>query len=173
MRLLGVRFRIISYNLAIPLGSPSPCPCPSLCPPEWIFPMDLFDGSFRIDLSDGYLCVPLNGSLSHRFCGTYVFTNHHLCVNPQPTPVKVCDYVYVVNFFSHSYLFCLESFFFLLTCFPLLGSVRVITPMMRSLNIQKIDPWFGLVRKSPVISPVGHHSTDMSPLRILSVIKIT
>ena len=61
--------------------------------------------------------------------------------------------------------------FFLLSCFPLFGSFGGMTPMMRSINLLKIDTWFGLVNKYPVISYVGHHFTSISPLWILSVTK--
>ena len=38
-------------------------------------------------------------------------------------------------------------------------------------KFSEIYPWFGLVIKSPVISHLGHHSTDIYPLCILCVIK--
>ena len=44
-----------------------------------------------------------------------------------------------------------------------------MTTIIRYLNILRIDPWSGLVNKYPVISTVGHHSTDIPPLWILLV----
>ena len=43
--------------------------------------------------------------------------------------------------------------------------------MIISMNLREIDPWFGLMKKSPVISLVGHHSTDIYPFLILSITK--
>ena len=86
--------------------------------------------------------------------------------------MEICDTYHVLHFLSYSYLLFLVCFFFLLPCFPLFGSIWGMTPMMSSLNLLKIDPWFGLVKESPVVSSVGHHSTEISPLWILSVTKI-
>ena len=42
---------------------------------------------------------------------------------------------------------------------------------MRYLNLLKINLCFGLVKRSPFISSVGRHYTDISPFWILSVTK--
>ena len=151
-------FSIRLYIGAISLG----CQCPRMCP---------LNGYFPWISPNGYFLVPLNGSLTHKFCGTYVFTNQCLCINTQHTPVNVCDSDHVVHLFYYSCLIFLDSFSFLFPLFPLLGSIWGITNMTRSLNLLKIDPWLGLVSKYPVVSPVVHHYTDIPHLQILSVIK--
>jgi hypothetical protein len=60
---------------------------------------------------------------------------------------------------------------FLSFVLAVLGSSCGTTPITRSLNLQKLDPWRGLVQKSPVMSSVGHHATGNSFLDIRSVIK--
>ena len=47
--------------------------------------------------------------------------------------------------------------------FPLPGSGCGTTPIIRSLNLLNRAPCKGLVKKSPVISAVGHHSNSTSP----------
>ena len=134
------------------------------------------DGSFHVPL-DGYFsrpkiylcpveCIPDSWIFWYVRC-----YDPRLYVNPQHTHVDVFDPNHVVNFLSYYYLLCLSYFLFLLPCFPLLGSIWGITTMMRSLNLLKVDPWFGLFRKPQEISPVGHHSTEILPLQILSVTK--
>ena len=55
--------------------------------------------------------------------------------------------------------------------FPGPGSGCGTTPIIWSLNRRNGEPWRGLVQKSPVISPVGHHFTSTSPLFTRSVTK--
>ena len=59
----------------------------------------------------------------------------------------------------------------MLPFFRLFGSVWGMNPMMRYINLFKIYPWFGLFKKSLFILSVVQHSTDISPLWILSVTK--
>ena len=53
--------------------------------------------------------------------------------------------------------------------FPIPGYGCTTNPIIMSLIPQNRDSWFGLVNKSPFISLVGHHSTDISPFWILFV----
>ena len=85
--------------------------------------------------------------------------------------MDVCDAYSIVQLFFYSCLLFLLWFFFIFFYFPLLGSVWIMNPMMRSLNLLKIDLWFGLFKTFPVISPLGHHFTDISCLWILWVRK--
>ena len=55
--------------------------------------------------------------------------------------------------------------------FPGPGSWAGITPMIWSLNLWYKASWSGLVMKSPVMYPVGHHTNDKSPCVTLLVIK--
>ena len=55
--------------------------------------------------------------------------------------------------------------------FPGPGSCDSLTPINRSWNILSTTNWFGFVIKSPVMSPVGHHSTEISHFPIRSVTK--
>ena len=50
------------------------------------------------------------------------------------------------------------------------GSASGITPMIWSLKFLNISPWRGLVMQSPIISSVGHQTTETSPFLTLSVI---
>ena len=42
---------------------------------------------------------------------------------------------------------------------------------VKNIVLQENTPWLGLVKKSPVMSSVGHHATETSPLFILLVTK--
>ena len=99
------------------------------------------------------------------------YFDHRPCVHTQHTPAEVCDTYHVIQFFYYSYLLYLVCFFFLLPFFLLFGYVWGMTPIMRSINILKIDSLFDLVKKSPIILSLGHHYTEISPLWILSVTK--
>ena len=131
----------------------------------WIFTMDLSDGSLRWIFPCPVEAIPDSRVLRYVRC-----YNHHLCVDPKHPFVEVCDYDHVVQLFTYYHLIFLASFLFLLPFFSYLGLFLGTNPMPRSLNLLKIDPWFGLVSKSLVISPVEHHSTNILPLRILSII---
>ena len=63
--------------------------------------------------------------------------------------------VYIAHLFQHTPSFRGKSFKF----------------MMRRLNLTNSWPWSGLVKQSPIISPVGQYATEKSLSRILSVIK--
>ena len=96
---------------------------------------------------------------------------HRPCVDPQHTPMDICDTYHVVHFVFYSCSLFLVCFFFLLPCFKLFGSVWDVTPMLRYLNILILDPSLGLVKNSLVISYVGYHSTNKYSLWILSFTK--
>ena len=110
--------------------------------------MDLFMSWWNyISIDPIYFRVLLNGSLIHWFCIMCVVTNHHPCVDMQRSTVETCDSNHVVHFFYYSCLLFLASFFFMFPCYPLRGSVLVITLVMRYLNLLRINPWFGSDRK--------------------------
>ena len=169
VRIIGVGFIIILY-----IGDIYIFWYP--CLPELVFPMDISDELYllldvRVSLNWSFLCifpvdvpnksfrVPLNGSLYHIYYGTYSVTIT-VCVLIRSTIV----WVFLIPITTFTYFLTLVCFawlhFFVLPCFPSLGSFWIITIMMISINLMKIYHWFGLVRKSPVVSPMGHHSTD-------------
>jgi hypothetical protein len=59
----------------------------------------------------------------------------------------------------------------LLLVFPGPGSRAGVTPIIWSLNLRNRAPWSGLAAKSPIMSPVGHHTTDTSSFLTRSAIK--
>jgi hypothetical protein len=69
-------------------------------------------------------------------------------------------------------LFLLVSIFpTSLSVFPGTRPRAGVTPIIWSLNLRYRDPWSGLVAKSPIMSPVGHHTTDTSYFSTPWVIK--
>ena len=166
MRLLGVRFRIILYIRSIYILV---CPCP--CTHEWVFPMYLHNGYFQMDLPKWIFPCPNEWIPDSRILRYVCYYYHRSCIDQKQTPVEIFDSNHIVKFSYYYFFIFFASLLFMSTRFPLLMSVWVISPMMRSLNIPKIYPWFDLVSNSPVISPLGHHSTDMLPLKILYVIR--
>ena len=85
-------------------------------------------------------CIPLNVSMIHEYCGTYIVTIA-VRVSTYNTLLWMCV-IPTTSFtsFSYSWLIWLSSFFFLLSYFPLFWSIFGITTMMRSLNPLKIYP---------------------------------
>ena len=107
---------------------------------------------------------------------------HLKIVFSQHTPVAAHCFLWTTNssvafprlfFFLTS--FFLFDFIVLMTLgsltFPGRGTCISTTPTMWSLNLWNGAPCEGLVMKSPVTLPAGHHTTDTSPLSILSVLK--